>query len=175
MWLSVTPWTVARQAPLSLGTLQARVLECVAMSSSKGYSQLRNQTQFSCIAGMFFTIWTTRETLIPGDWMQIGRGSCLGRMWKSQWGIISLLKLEGLSVGASIWLTPRVSLQDYLPFFVLSLPSQSSPPGHLGAGGSFLAPREASGAERASLVAKQGSDAWHLPGPWVCWVVPAEG
>ena len=28
---SVTPWTVARQAPLSMGILQARVLEWVAM------------------------------------------------------------------------------------------------------------------------------------------------
>ena len=31
----VTPWTVARQALLSMGILQARILEWVAMSSSK--------------------------------------------------------------------------------------------------------------------------------------------
>ena len=35
----VTPWTVARQAPLSMGILQARMLEWVAMPSSRG---LRN-------------------------------------------------------------------------------------------------------------------------------------
>ena len=33
--LSVTPWTVARQAPLSIGILQARILEWVAMPSSR--------------------------------------------------------------------------------------------------------------------------------------------
>jgi len=33
---SVTPWTVARQAPLSVGILQARILEWVA--SSRGSS-----------------------------------------------------------------------------------------------------------------------------------------
>ena len=33
--LFVTPWTVARQAPLSVGILQARILEWVAMPSSK--------------------------------------------------------------------------------------------------------------------------------------------
>ena len=34
----VTPWTVAHQAPLSMGILQARILECVAMSFSRGFS-----------------------------------------------------------------------------------------------------------------------------------------
>ena len=31
-----TPWTLARQAPLSMGTLQARILEWVAVPSSRG-------------------------------------------------------------------------------------------------------------------------------------------
>ena len=37
--------------------LQARMLEWVAMSSSRGSSWPRDQTQVSCIAGRFFTIW----------------------------------------------------------------------------------------------------------------------
>ena len=32
---SVTPWTVAHQAALSLGILQARILEWIAMPSSR--------------------------------------------------------------------------------------------------------------------------------------------
>ena len=36
---SATPWTVARQAPLSMGILQARILEWVVMPSSGGSSQ----------------------------------------------------------------------------------------------------------------------------------------
>ena len=43
--LLVTPWTAARQAPLSMGILQARILEWVAMPSSRGSSQPRDQTQ----------------------------------------------------------------------------------------------------------------------------------
>ena len=47
--------------PLSMGILQARILEWVAMPSSKGSSQPRDQTQIFPIAGVFFTIWATRE------------------------------------------------------------------------------------------------------------------
>ena len=56
-----TPRSVAHQAPLSMGLLQARILEWVAMPSSRGSSQPRDRTQVSCIAGRFFTIWATRE------------------------------------------------------------------------------------------------------------------
>ena len=38
------------------GIFQARILEWVAMSSSRGSSQLRDQTHISCIAGRFFTM-----------------------------------------------------------------------------------------------------------------------
>ena len=43
------------------GILQARMLEWVTFLFSSGCSQCRNQTQVSCIAGWFFTIWATRE------------------------------------------------------------------------------------------------------------------
>ena len=42
---------------------QARRLEWVAVSFSKGSSQPRDWTQVSCIADRFFTIWATREPL----------------------------------------------------------------------------------------------------------------
>ena len=58
---SATLWTVANQAPLSMGILQARILEWVAMPSSRGSSQPRDWTQVSCVAGRFFTIWASRE------------------------------------------------------------------------------------------------------------------
>ena len=99
--LFVTPWPVACQGPLSMGILQTRILEWVAMPSSRGSSQprgwiqipgfphcrqilyhlshqespwilewvaylfsrgssqLRNWNRVSCIAGRFFTSWTT--------------------------------------------------------------------------------------------------------------------
>ena len=40
---------------------KARILEWVAMPSLRGSSQLRDQTQVSCIADRFFTSWGTRE------------------------------------------------------------------------------------------------------------------
>ena len=54
-------WPVARQAPLSMDILQARILEWVAMPFSRGSSQPRDQTQVSHTAGRFFTSWATRE------------------------------------------------------------------------------------------------------------------
>ena len=39
VWLVAIPWTVAPQASLSMGILQARTLEWVAMPSSRGSSQ----------------------------------------------------------------------------------------------------------------------------------------
>ena len=53
--LSVTPWTVGCQVPLSMGILQARILEWVAMPSSRGSSLPRDRTNVSYIAGKFFT------------------------------------------------------------------------------------------------------------------------
>ena len=50
------PWTVAHQALLSMGILQARILEWVAMPSFRGSSQPRDQSHVSCITGGFFTI-----------------------------------------------------------------------------------------------------------------------
>ena len=51
----MTPWTVACQASLSVGILQARILKWVAMPSS----QPRDRTQVSHTAGRFFTFWAT--------------------------------------------------------------------------------------------------------------------
>ena len=42
------------------GIFQARVLEWVAISFSRGSSCPRDRTQVSCIAGRCFTLWATR-------------------------------------------------------------------------------------------------------------------
>ena len=43
------------------GIFQARVLQWIAISFSRGSSRPRNQTQVSCIAGRCFTVWAARE------------------------------------------------------------------------------------------------------------------
>ena len=46
------------------GILQARILESVAISFSRGSSQLGDRTQVSHLAGRFFSSWSTKEALI---------------------------------------------------------------------------------------------------------------
>ena len=45
-----TPWTVAHEAPLSTGILQARILKWAAMPSSRGSSQPRDQ---ACVSHVY--------------------------------------------------------------------------------------------------------------------------
>ena len=63
--LFATPRTVAGQAPLH-GIFQARLLEWVAISFSRVSSRPKDQTQVSCTAGRFFTVWVTREAQRSG-------------------------------------------------------------------------------------------------------------
>ena len=50
--------------PCVHGILQVRILkEGVVISSSRGSCQSRHGTQVSCIAGILFIIWATREAL----------------------------------------------------------------------------------------------------------------
>ena len=58
--LFVTPWTV-------YGIPQAIIMEWVAFPFSRGFSQPRDQTQVSHIAGEFFTSWATREAQEHGS------------------------------------------------------------------------------------------------------------
>ena len=61
-----------------LGILQARILEWVALSFSRGSSWPRDGTLVSCIAASFFTTWAIREAQM------------LGRMWRN-WNPCELL------------------------------------------------------------------------------------
>ena len=45
------------------GILQARILEWVAISFSRGSSLPGDRTQVSCIAGRHFNLWATRKAL----------------------------------------------------------------------------------------------------------------
>ena len=56
---SATPWTLAHQAPLSMAILQARILESVAMPSSRGSSQPRDQ------AHNFYVFCTGQVGFLP--------------------------------------------------------------------------------------------------------------
>ena len=58
------PWTVACQVPLSVGNFQARILEQVFISSSRGSSQPGHQTHVlcnDCIGSRILYHWVTWE------------------------------------------------------------------------------------------------------------------
>ena len=48
------------------GISQARILECVAISFSRGSSQSRHQTHISCISRQILYHWATREAPLYG-------------------------------------------------------------------------------------------------------------
>ena len=77
--LTVTLWTSLpepsvqkkKKEPSVHGSLQARILEWIALFSSRRFSQLRYQTRVSCVsctAGIFFTYWATWEAGNPKAW-----------------------------------------------------------------------------------------------------------
>ena len=59
--LFLTLWSVARQAPLPMGILQARILEWVATPSSRGFSPRRDWNCISCVGRQILYYWATRE------------------------------------------------------------------------------------------------------------------
>ena len=67
----------------AMGILQARILELVAMLSSRGYSQVRNQTQVFHISGRFSIIWDTREAQVDTSYIHIIHYNWRLRMVKS--------------------------------------------------------------------------------------------
>ena len=78
------------------GIFQARILEWVAISFSRGSSQPRDQTPVSCIAGGVFIIWATRETPLSNQY---------------HWNSV-LLEIPAFK---KMWAWLQQSFWDYLP------------------------------------------------------------
>ena len=61
----VTPWTVARQAPLSMGILQARILEWVAMPSSVDLPNPGTEPKSPTLQADFFFYHLSHQGSLP--------------------------------------------------------------------------------------------------------------
>ena len=83
VWLFATPWTVACQAPLSMG-----FSKWVAIPFSRRSSWPRAQTRVSRVAGRFFLVWATREPPNIQNRQQV-RTYCIARELYSQ-GMIAV-------------------------------------------------------------------------------------
>ena len=82
--LFVTPWTVVCQTPLSMGILQARILEWVAMHSARGSSQPRDQTCISHVPALVVGFFTTSNT-----WKLRGMPKTKYLQVLSQWNLLA--------------------------------------------------------------------------------------
>ena len=85
------------------GILQARILEWVAFPFSRGFSQPRNQTRVSCIAGRFFTSWATRDKMCLQAPIPSMNLSLLTQMWKKWEFLLPELKLLACLISC-VWL-----------------------------------------------------------------------
>ena len=69
------------------GILQARILERVAFPFSSRSSQPRDRTQVSRVAGIFFTIWATKEVQVKWSGsLSLIQGTFLNQ--GTNWGIL---------------------------------------------------------------------------------------
>ena len=81
------------------GILQARILEGIAMPSSRGSALPRDRNQVSCIAGGFFTVWATREALNTVRWAQFSIYSRANDSWLLS-HVLWIMRISNLAGGA---------------------------------------------------------------------------
>ena len=65
-----TPWTVARQAPLSMGLFRQEYRSGLSFPSPGESSQHRDQTPVSCVAGRFFYHRSYQGSPLPSSYTQ---------------------------------------------------------------------------------------------------------
>ena len=82
-------------------SIQATILEWVAIPSSRGSSQPRDQSPLSCIAGGFFTIWDTREAQYISNAKQKIQWEAGAQYRETEWMIILKTILQGEQGGCS--------------------------------------------------------------------------
>ena len=116
--LSATLWTTAHPGSSVHGILQARILEGVAMPSSRGSSQPRKThvSYVSCTAGRLFTTSTTWEA----------QNTCLfDYNRKEYWVILEVLTLQEVCYSSG----SRIGNTDYfwfIPVFFLIMTTESA-------------------------------------------------
>ena len=106
--LFVTQWTIAHQSSVH-GIFQARILEWVTISYSRGSAQPRDQTQVSCAAGGFFTIKPPGKPMRAGVVVQSPNRA---RLFATPWTAAHQVSLP-LTISQS--LTKFMSLESVMP------------------------------------------------------------
>ena len=104
--LFATLWIVSRQASLSMGILQARILELVAMPSSRGFSQPRDWTCVTYVSHIGRPVFYHEYHLgsLTVSWSLLKLMS-IESMVLTNHLILSLLLLLLTSIFPSIWVS----------------------------------------------------------------------
>ena len=102
------------------GILQARILEWVSISFSRGSFPPRDWTQVSCIAGRFFTVWTTRKVLVV---LLLSRVWLFASPWTAarhaslsitnSWSLLKLMSVESVMPSNYLIFIPFSRLQSF--------------------------------------------------------------
>ena len=101
------------------GSFQARILEWVAISFSRGSSQPRDRTRVSHIVGRRFTIWATREALYRLYYKEL-QNECNTQPWR-----LFILNLNGWENLETEWQAPGVNSNEST---YITLPHNILPP-----------------------------------------------
>ena len=99
------------------GTLQARILEWVAMSSSRRSFWFRDQTCVYCTAGRFFTIESLRKPIIFLGILESGNLVVAAASWEAH--DFLMLKLDHWWTDAHSRDWPRGTVEFALPLMIL--------------------------------------------------------
>ena len=95
------------------GILQARILEWVAISSSRASSCPRDQSPVVCIAARFSTIWATREAITTQTKKRMWC-NCIFRQWK-----LFMTYCEMRKINQVTWLWEQKAKSNLVkPFYV---------------------------------------------------------
>ena len=110
--LFATPWTVAHQAPLSMGFSMDKNTGVSSHAPLQGVFPPRDQTQVSCIVGGFFTIWATREAcsiLKSATFFPLSKSSFCHSHINLCWDVVTLMACKRKE--NIFWKTPNVDTQ----------------------------------------------------------------
>ena len=117
----VRPFATPCQAPLSMGILQARILEWVAMPSSRGSSQPRDWTHVSYVfcTGRWilyhWAIWEAHLSTFVLGCLETGPGSASGYHRRWLWSS-SMRSAYGHKLTSLWFITHRLILFHWLPW-----------------------------------------------------------
>ena len=123
VWLFVTLWTVAHRAPLSIGILQARILEWVAIPSSRGSSRPSNRICISCdscVAGELSTAKPPGKPMVFPTFFNLSLNFAIRSSWSEPQSALVMFLLIVYSF--SIFNCKEYNQSDFgIDFLVMSI------------------------------------------------------